>query len=218
MSSHAHLRPRPRRQLLIVRDIRFESLLDPVMLSLLALVIVLPLLFLTTTDIRSEKPSVLAPSIHVTTPVESQAQQPQEPQRFSAVAASALAVASHPAPPVSGPAPVEPPPKIQVIKTTPGGGGATMAAVSKALTEAVDRNWAIPAALPEEARSKPAVLDWVITREGDVKTYFLEQPSGNPQIDMSILRAAGLVKRIPMPVTPEFSGDNCEVRMQFHPR
>lgn len=217
MSSRAHLQHRTRRQLLLLRDIRFESLLDPVLLSLLALVIILPLLFLNTTDSRSEKPSPPAPGIHVTTPAQSQAQPQQQPQRFPAVSASGPSVASHPSQPLSAPAPIEPPPKIQVIKTTPDG-GATMAAVSKALTEAVDRNWAIPAALPEEARKKPAVLDWVITRDGDVKTYFLEEPSGNPQIDMSILRAAGLVKHIPMPVTPEFSGDNCEVRMQFHPR
>lgn len=92
---------------------------------------------------------------------------------------------------------------------------ADLASVDQALLEALAQNW-VPPPGPGSGRPSPgAEMDVVVARDGTVETYALVRASGQAQLDMSVLRTAGLVKRVSRPLPAEFSGDRHEVRIHF---
>lgn len=92
---------------------------------------------------------------------------------------------------------------------------ADMAAVDQAVLDALVQNWVPPSGPGTGSLARESMMEVVIARDGRVETYALVQPSGHSQADMSVLRAAGLVKRIATPLPAEFSGDRHEVQLHF---
>ena len=106
----------------------------------------------------------------------------------------------------------------KTAETSAGGNeqSALMKEVNDAIVDAFKQNWIPPAAAVAEGKAIDAQMNVVITRDGRVTNYMLEKPSGSSQIDMSALRACGLVKRIATPLPSQFSGDSYEVQIHFH--
>lgn len=92
-----------------------------------------------------------------------------------------------------------------------------MKQVNDAIIDAFRQSWAQPGGLTGEGQLV-VQMDVVIARDGRVMSYLLGKPSGQSQVDMSVLRAAGLIKRIAIPLPAEFSGDSYEVQMHFRAR
>jgi TonB C terminal len=99
-----------------------------------------------------------------------------------------------------------------------GGSGqpAQMTEVDEAIVDAFKRSWIPPSAVAADGKTMDAQMDVAIARDGRVANYMLVKPSGSSQIDMSALRACGLVKRIVTPLPSQFSGDSYEVQIHFH--
>lgn len=99
-----------------------------------------------------------------------------------------------------------------VRKTPP---AAKLTAFDEALLETLVKNWVPPSGPVTMPVPLEAVMDVVIKRGGTLETYSLVHASGQSQLDMSVLRAAGLAKQISSAWPAEFSGDRCEVQIHF---
>ena len=148
---------------------------------------------------------------------DSVAQQQQSPTPPAEAPKSAAAAPPEPAAVLSAPkfnVTVSP----RTAETSAGGNGqsALMTEVDEAIVDAFKQNWIPPSAVAADGKAMDAQMDVVITRDGRVTNYMLVKPSGSSQIDMSALRACGLVKRIATPLPSQFSGDSYEVQIHFH--
>ncbi|MBX7211014.1 MAG: TonB C-terminal domain-containing protein [Verrucomicrobiaceae bacterium] len=143
-------------------------------------------------------------------PLASTTAQPSGPK--SKITSAAIVPAPSAPPTATDAAPADGQP-VQIVPTTDEN-DVRMKPVNDALIEAFMQNWAAPAGVPA---GRAVRLEVVVMRDGSLKSYLLESPSGHSQLDMSVLRAAGLVKRLPLALPAEFSGDSHMVHMQFRP-
>lgn len=138
--------------------------------------------------------------------------------------------------------PYEPPgrhPRIEIVLSRPrssgagvgqqGGGPAGLQAVALSGTEAADldavdqaimdafrQNWTVASDIKLTGDQSTVHMDVSIARDGRIIDYRLVKPSRNTKLDMSALQAASLIKKIPISLPPEFSGDTYQVQMHFH--
>jgi TonB family protein len=85
------------------------------------------------------------------------------------------------------------------------------------LEEKVRRSWALPGTLVRDAAKLVVELRIVIEKDGRVSEERIEQGSGNPYFDDSVLRA--IRKASPLPVPPEQlrgGEDHYEIGFRFH--
>ena len=99
-----------------------------------------------------------------------------------------------------------------VRKTPP---AVNLTSFDEAVLETLAKNWVPPSDSVAPPAQLEAVMDVVIKRDGTLETYSLVHASGQSQLDMSALRAAGLAKQISSAWPAEFSGDRCEVQIHF---
>lgn len=90
-----------------------------------------------------------------------------------------------------------------------------MSAVDAAVIDAFRTYWVHPTAMNSAGTPREVRMDVRIARDGTVLTSLLARASGQSQMDMSALRAAGLVKKIAVPLPAQFSGDSYEVQIHF---
>ena len=121
---------------------------------------------------------------------------------------------------------IEPPaPERTGGRGTAGGGGAQgtvrvspeLLDYFRRLEEKVRNSWVLPGAMARDAAKLVVELRIVIEKDGRVSSERIEQGSGNPYFDDSVLRA--IRKASPLPVPPEQlrgGEDHYEVGFRFH--
>ncbi len=82
--------------------------------------------------------------------------------------------------------------------------------------DAFRQNWTVASDIRLSGDQSTVHMEVSIARDGRIIDYRLVKPSKNTQLDMSALQAASLIKRLPISLPPEFSGDTYQVQMHFH--
>lgn len=93
--------------------------------------------------------------------------------------------------------------------------GVDMSEVDAAIIAAFRTHWVLPEGLNSSVVQRTVEMDVSILRDGGVTAILLAKPSGSAALDVSALRAAERIKKLPVGLPSKFLGDRYEVRMHF---